>query len=190
MHLLKIAKDGHFKNLYDKFVNEKGKRINIFATKKALLEDKRAVILVMKHVNRVSSALNWGTPLGKTFAHWSKQTAYSSTYAIGLTKNSTLRHCIDPWIIQMWEAGLFQIWRTIGTNEARQHNPIFKNVKSQKHMRRVLNSLPTLYDENEPLSLAQLQGAFYLYFLFITFAILASIQEIAGGKMRKCLLCK
>ena len=191
LRMLETASDseGTLRNLHEKFINDNRRLISIFKTKQTLLKDKYNVFLVSKETNRVSSALNWGTPLGKTFAHWSKDTIKPTLYVLGLRKNSLLEHCIDPWIIQMWEAGLFQIWRTIGTNEARQRNPIFKNAKSRKQMIQVLKSLPSRNDENEPLSMQQLQGAFYLYFIFLALAILAFIQERGGGKIGKCLSC-
>ena len=183
-HMLETTHHPLLKQLHKKFINDNVKPISIFKTKQALLNDKHTVFMVSKEINKVASALNWGTPLGQTFAHWSKQTIKPSRFILGFRKKSSFEQCITPWIIQMWDTGLFQIWRTIGTNEARLRNPIFKNAQSRKQMIQVLKSLPSRNDENEPLSMQQLQGAFYLYFIFLALAILAFIQEKCEDKIR------
>ena len=95
--IFKDSKDSQFQKVYQKFETDGGVRIHWSKMKNILLDDAGAVIPVNKETSKLRAFVGWGLPLGKSFAHWSKETARPSGYAIALQKGSKLKAEIDKW---------------------------------------------------------------------------------------------
>ena len=174
----KTSRDFELKDIYKKFTDGGSQMVSFTKMKEALLKNTRIVIPVSKNVNQDTTVISWGLPLGQTFAYWSKEELYSTGAGLGFAKGSKMGDCVNTWITRAWDFGLHSKWRLDGNRAARFNHPIFKNKKERSKMKDILLSLPSKSDSNQPLSIAQLQSAYYICFFMNTIALIAFVTEI------------
>ena len=145
------------------------------------LANPHAVILMDQEAYELQIEQSWGLPPGKYFTRWSEESAFPAFHGIAVKKGSPLKKCIDEKILRSQEAGLWHKWRADAVNTFRKKHPIDKEERLE--MDAYLLTLPGNTAENEPLSLIQMQTAFYIFSGMIFMAIFSFIMEKVAEKI-------
>ena len=100
---------------------------------------------------------------GGTDVHIMDDCFYDIAIALGLGKHSPYRESIDRKITQLREGGFIEKWMKLGD---------FKQVKQKPR-------------KDNPFTMGQLQGPFYLFLLGLLASLIDFVWEFAHGKVTK-----
>ena len=120
---------------------------------------------------------SWAMPPDKSFVHWAKETTPSiGGQGIALQKGSPWKRCIDDKIIQSLSFGLWYKWKADTMFIGRKYADISREEK--KKMIDYIAKLPEVNSaENHPLSLNELQTAYYAYLAMLILALISFVVE-------------
>ena len=162
----------NFRKVYSKF---KGRFAKFGLDKKLFMERPSSVLLRNMESYDLHIKQSWGLPAGKTFVHYSSEVLAPVLNGIAMQTGFKLKGCIDVKILKSQEAGLWYKWREDAISAFRREMPVAHSEK--RKMAAFMATLPHPDDQKEPLSMEQMQTAFYVYLGIITLAGFAFILE-------------
>ena len=109
----------------------------------------------------LAMTLAMGVTPTNTFFYSSKESLLHDYHGIAMKSRSKLKECIDEKIIRSQESGLWFKWRSDAMFIYKKSRPIAPQIK--QFIRSHVLSLPHPFNDRDPLSLEQMQAAFYIY---------------------------
>ena len=193
--ILSTSKEANFKALYQNFVRNDMTYANItqFADEKhvVLMGDSSTTLNRFKvhypYISGNGDSLTLNDHIYATyfildkiaFYHRSLDKVFPSGYGVVVSKSlPEVRDCLDKWIKRMSQFGLFPKWRRETLRKVLSLTSHEAVTEGQKRILAYAESLPHESEENEPLSLFQLQSAFYAYLFMIVASSFGFIGEI------------